>query len=267
MARVDPKFQLIGPLQNLSFYSIRGSEELYVRRKGGPTREQIKKAPQFETTRKNNKEFGGRSVAARMVMGPLSKLRLVTDYNIAGALNALFKPVQALDTVNPVGMRCIELSKDPSVLKGFVLNRATPFESLITTPVDCTISKEKLEATVVIPELRPAANFRIPDKYPWFKITAVLAVMKDLYYDERNKWYATADGASTSNYTFEETNWLPVYPHTPSFPINISLQDLAHLYDASYSCMLALGVAFGTMRQGAIQQVKYVGAGKIMAVS
>jgi len=74
MANVDPDIKITGSMQNISFYKIRGSEQTYSRRKGGPTAEQIKNDPQFEVTRKNNKEFGGRSAAARAVANPLSKL-------------------------------------------------------------------------------------------------------------------------------------------------------------------------------------------------
>jgi len=63
-----------------------------------------------------------------------------------------------------------------------------------------------------------------------------------------------------------ETDWLPVYPHTPSFSMEASMEIPKRYYvENGYSCILALGVAFGTMKQGTIQQVKYVGAGKIIA--
>lgn len=267
MGKANPTIPITGSIQNLSYYKVRGSDQLLVRRKGGPSSEQIKNAPQFEVTRQNNKEFGGRSAATQAIANPLKKLRLVTDYNIAGILNSLFIPIQQLDTVNPVGQRSIELSKNPTILKGFNLNRKTPLDSLITSPIEYTLSKESFEATVTIPSLVPDINFSMQERYPWFKIIAVMGVMSDLYYNERQKRYMPLEGCGDYANKLTETDWLSVYPNTPSFSMTIAMQMRREDYiGKGYSCLLALGVAFGTMKQGIIQQVKYVGAGKIIAV-
>jgi len=79
-----------------------------------------------------------------------------------------------MDTVNPVGVRSIELSKNPAILKGFNLNTKTPLDSLITSPINYTLSKELFKATVTIPDLVPGITFRVQEKYPWFKIIAVM---------------------------------------------------------------------------------------------
>ena len=64
MAKLDGTIQFTGSLQNLSFYKMRGSDKIIVRKKGGPSRKQVKHSPNFENTRHNNSEFGGRALAA-----------------------------------------------------------------------------------------------------------------------------------------------------------------------------------------------------------
>jgi hypothetical protein len=111
MGKFHPPFSFTGSVGNISVYKIRGSDEPVVRTKGGPTKKQIETKPSFATTRKNNKEFGGRARIAGQVLDILRPLKYLADYNLAGPLNTLFKPIQEMDTVNVHGQRNIELTK------------------------------------------------------------------------------------------------------------------------------------------------------------
>ncbi len=71
MAQLIGNIQVTGSLDNLSFYKMRGSDKIIVRKKGGPTRKQVKKSPKFENTRRNNMEFGGRSRAVGYIKNAL----------------------------------------------------------------------------------------------------------------------------------------------------------------------------------------------------
>jgi hypothetical protein len=55
----------IGSLGTLSAYKRKDSDKIILRGKGGPSKEQIKNGAQFELTRHNISEFGGRSKAAK----------------------------------------------------------------------------------------------------------------------------------------------------------------------------------------------------------
>ena len=48
MARVNGIFKVTGSLQNVSFYTMKGSDKVYMRTKGGPSARRLKKGPEFE---------------------------------------------------------------------------------------------------------------------------------------------------------------------------------------------------------------------------
>ena len=73
---------------------MKGSDKIILRTKGGASKEKIKKGKEFATTRRLNSEFGGRAVASKYIMRSLFPLKALADYNIAGPLNALIKPIQ-----------------------------------------------------------------------------------------------------------------------------------------------------------------------------
>src|SRR5687768_10428056 len=133
MAQLDGVIQFTGSLQNLSAYKMRGSDKIIIRKKGGPTKKQIKYSPGFENTRLNNKEFGGRAVAAACIKHCLRPLMFLADYNITGPLNALLRPIQKMDTKSVRGTRHILLSEQPRLLEGFSLNRRYMFDSIVRT--------------------------------------------------------------------------------------------------------------------------------------
>src|SRR5688572_15681242 len=123
MAQLDGVIQFTGSLQNLSAYKMRGSDKIILRKKGGPTRKQVKHSPKFENTRRNNKEFSGRAAAAGHIKRSLHPLLFLADYNIVGPLNALLRVIQKMDVTSGWGKRHIMLTKQPRLLEGFTLNR------------------------------------------------------------------------------------------------------------------------------------------------
>lgn len=106
-------------------------DQLNVRTKGGPSRQQIYTLPAFETTRRNIGEFSGRSTATMWLLRALEPLRPLANYNISGHLNALIKPVQEMDTDSERGQRHIMFTKMPRILEGFSLNNKRTFDSEI----------------------------------------------------------------------------------------------------------------------------------------
>src|SRR5690349_14301867 len=116
MAQLQSNFDFTGKLGNISAYKARGSEKIILRTKGGPTTHQFKTHSNYKIARRNNAEFGGRAVGSKWVRRMLHPLDSMGDYNTAGPLNALIKPIQALDTAHDLGQRDIEFSKDSSLL-------------------------------------------------------------------------------------------------------------------------------------------------------
>ncbi|THU38502.1 hypothetical protein FAM09_17725 [Niastella caeni] len=258
MAQLFGELLFTGSLQNLSAYKMRGSDKIILRKKGGPTKKQIKHSPRFDLTRRNNNEFGGRAKAAAQIKRILHPLMFLADYNITGPLNALLKPIQKMDTQNEPGKRNILLSQHSRLLEGFTLNRRYLFESIVRTPVSCTIQKEKV--IVDLPALLPGLNFMVPGNYSWFQFIAVAGLVSDLY--SAHGYKPKGEREYISEYA--ESEWLPV--NTPTAAGKLIVKGLPAQKPATCSIMVAIGIAFGTLRGDHIEPVKYVGGAKVVAM-
>src|SRR5215216_3917348 len=107
MARLNADLTFTGSLGNLSAYKRRDLDKIILRTKGGPSKRQIQESKNFEKTRCNNSEFGGRSIATRWIMFALWQQKQLADFNIAGPLNSLLRPIQVADVENELGKRNI----------------------------------------------------------------------------------------------------------------------------------------------------------------
>lgn len=270
MGKFEPPFSFTGTVSNISVYKVRGSDKPIVRKKGGPTKRQIKTKDAFAATRKNNSEFGGRARIVGQVLDALRPLKYLGDFNLAGPLNALFKPIQVLDTESEHGERNVELTRNPGLLQGFNLNRRTPFETIIANQLNYTLSKETLTASINFPALIQGINFFIPGKYAWYKFIAVLATIEDMYYSERGYRPEHGINKEMNMFTIEETNWMAITSRAESF--TMELNNLGKEYEEdkeklnSHSKLLAVGIAFSNMPGNQIEMVKYVGGAKILCV-
>src|SRR3979490_2115183 len=103
MAKLEPGFGFLGGMSNVSAYKRKDMEGIILRRKGGPSKKKIKTHESFVVTRKNNEEFGGRSSASKWIRRTLLPLKPLSDYNIAGPINALLKPIQEMDSLSEFG--------------------------------------------------------------------------------------------------------------------------------------------------------------------
>jgi hypothetical protein len=260
MAKLEGNIQITGSLDNLSFYKMRGSEKIIVRRKGGPTRKQVKQSPKFANTRRNNKEFGGRAAATAFIKQLLNPLRFMADHNITGPLNALLKPIQEMDTANEWGKRSIILSKNARLLVGFSVNRLYQLDSIVRTPVSYSLQNQQV--VISIPDLLPGLNFISPGNYPWFKFIATAGPVPDLYYRDEN-WGFQPNGHYNYGPSSAHTDWLPVNLQAASTQL---ILDIPEVKPADHSILVAVGITFGAMQGTEIRPAKYVGAGRVIGM-
>ena len=272
MARMKKAFDVTGTVGNISIYKVRGSDEPIVRTKGGPTKRMVKTRKSFATTRRNNSEFGGRARITSQVMRILRPMKYLGDYNLAGPLNSLFIPIQALDTVSEHGQRNIELTKNPDLLEGFNLNRRTPFSSIITNSPEYTLSRETLTASVTFPALIPGVNFFPAGNFSWYKIMAVFGVIENVFYNSRGYGNAAGNQHLRGYNVFASSDWFNITPQSQAVELICSFREsrkglIQLIGKNNYSCLLGVGIAYGSMDRGQIELVKYVGGGKILAMS
>jgi hypothetical protein len=57
MATVKPPFQITGRVQEFSYYTMKGSDKVFMRMKGGPSKVRMEKGPEFELVRKHQSEW------------------------------------------------------------------------------------------------------------------------------------------------------------------------------------------------------------------
>ncbi len=276
-----------GSVDDLSFYKMRGVEGTIVRRKGGPSRDQVKQLSTMELTRRNNSEFGGRAKTAQYIMRALYHHKSLADYNIAGPLNALMRPIQELDKEGTWGQRSVRLSTNPHILKGFSLNRNNPFDAAIRYPIEYVLNRNAVTAVVEIPHLRPGINFFAPEKYPWFSVIVSLGIVPDLVFTKNNvpvpKGYDSFTSAEARSsihaympahhdYSKLEitppcigTIWRPVKQGCPTTPL-----ELRHAFvppDDHFTLVLTIGIMYGIQQDAqTIEQARYAGAAKVLAV-
>jgi hypothetical protein len=265
MARLSSEITFIGSLGNVSAYKMKGMDKIIVRMKGGASKEMIKSSPAFALPRRYMFEFGGRSTASKLIMRMLWPQKPLADYNIAGLLNGLMKPVQQFDDTSALGKRNIELSKCPWILNGFPLNRQTPFESIVRTSLNCSVSRESLSAHVEIPALLPGINFIPPKRYAMYSFIATLGVVPDLFYHEAKYRPSHPD---YDNFVSKRINsdWFTVKKGSAANSLDLALNAIPP--DNAFTLVLSIGIRFGSLVDGDIvEQEKNVGAAKILATA
>jgi hypothetical protein len=264
MGQLISDLQFTGSVGMYSAYKMRGSDKIILRRKGGASKEKIEKAPQFQKTRKLNAEFGGRSVASKSIMRSLQPLKALADYNLAGPLNSLIRPIQAMDTESVHGKRRIYFTRNPKLLEGFNLNKRNPFDSIIRNPISCRLDKANFSASVEIPALIPGINFFVPPgRHPLYSVIIVLGIVPDVIYTKYGyKPLEIHDPVQTGS------AWYPASGGSKSMVLGVSLQRRDFVLPASpFSIILSIGIRFGTVGMNEeVEQVKYAGAAKVVVV-
>jgi hypothetical protein len=263
MAKLEPGFGFIGTLGNVSAFKRRDMEKVIIRTKGGASKQKIKSHPHFDITRRNNQEFGGRASFSGWILRSLHHLKPLSDYNMAGPLNSLLKPIQLMDTVSEFGKRNIVLSKNPGLLEGFPLNKRNNFENVVRAPISCTVEKAQLRARIETPVLQTLINFFPVETYPLFRWQACLAPLPDHCFSEGKKYQPLGNFNLYSGGQYQG-EWLPSRSGADAGVIELSVPVTAQGND--FSLMLAVGISFATIKSSGPEQVKYAGAGKILKV-
>jgi hypothetical protein len=264
MATYKGPFDVKGSIHNLTFYRRRDVDKHIVREQAGPSKEEIMTEKRYALTRLNMAEFDGCSKGSKWIRRVLRPLDAVRDYNWAGTLTGLLKPVQKQDSENPLGQRSVRLSEHPHLLEGFTLSKRTPLEILLRTPLAGSIDKAALSAQVTVPTLLPGGNFKPQVSYPYYRVVAVLGVVPDLHYTP----YGYTPDEALGQYTpmVAQTDWTGIKTRLPQTVLNLSLP-----YPVAfphYSLVLAVGIMFGAPNVlGQIRPEPYSGSGRIVAVA
>ncbi len=260
MATLLPGLIFIGSVGNYCAYKLQGSDKIVLRSKGGPSREQVKNGKQFERTRENNSEFGGRSKGAAQVKRALHPLCSVADHNINGALQRVMTLIQKQDMISQRGERNILFSQAGALLNGYQLNRRHLLESLITSPLTIQLNKNELHATLDLPTLVPGVNLLLAKQYTMFRVTMVVGLLSDMMYDPKD--YTPVADLTNLSPIHTCSDWYPVQSGAP--PIKLELELTSAVPDPDFTIVVSAGVQVGKPANGSVEVMKYCGAGKIL---
>lgn len=263
MAFLESQFPLLGSIGEYTFYKMKGSDKIIARRKGGPSRKQLKTGKNFMKTRLHSKEFAARVLGSKLVLRALDPLRSIANYNVATALHKPLKAIQDLDTINKLGRRRICFSEHPGILEGLSLNTENGLESMIVAPIKSRISATG-EATVKIPRLVPGISLKVGPGFSYFRICVVLAAVPDLHLF-KDGYDSPLPDLPITTYVHDTTPWLPVA--SISAPRTFSLAPEAVPSGNNFVWMLSLGLQFGyPTGPNGIQPIGDEGAAKVIAV-
>lgn len=288
MARVKNFDQITGNIGKLSFYTRKGSSEIFVRTKGGASKEKIKRDPAFANLRKANKEFGGCSKMSKQIRMAFYGLEHVAEYNLAPALSALAKNLQKTDEIHPSGERDIALSKYRFLLSGFDFSRSTRFNSLLRVPLSYKMERDKQQAVVNIPAFACSFGLNLNQSmmnahaitknltYNQFRITAALGIVTDMQLNPANKTYEPVHDKLGQGFQTVSTPWYSTQTTVPEQKLMLKLisqhtnEDnnisTANFTDAD-TLVLTVILEFGAPDAfGTIMPIRGAGGGMILGV-
>jgi hypothetical protein len=268
MATSKNGIQMQGSIANVSMYKLHGTDGLVYRSKGGPSKNKIKTSPKFEKVRLNNTEWAGCVRMGRNIRQSFEVMKRVEDYSVTGALNAICKQIQRLDTATEPGRRAIRLSQHKDLLSGFSFSNKQTLETVLRVPLYITLDRVTGEARIEIPVLNTGLylyNFR---KLPYYRIVASLSGVCDMQMPPDEDWYETPyTGYLDRENGIYESEWIQALGVQPAQSIHLHYPLTENPIPEEVSLLLCLGIEFGTPGLDNIPlPVKYAGTGKIVRI-
>ena len=267
MTIVKGFMQLTGSIQGVSFYTLRGSDKVIMRTKGGATKKQISKSPRCENTRKQNMEFGGCSKFGSKARKAFGGLYRIADYNLTPVLTGMGKNLMKLDTVSEIGRRNLKLTQNKEILEGFNFNRNYPFNTVVRISPQWLLDRNNLRATVTVPRINTDIDLLNIQKLPFFRLIVAIGTVSDLAYNETKKEYKplVPDLHGASNSTTGA--WFKTQSIVPEEILTVELNDsLVEELTDDVSVLLSMAIEFGNIGMSDVPvEVKYAGCGKVLA--
>ncbi len=266
MAIIKGAIQMTGSIKGVSFYTVRGSDRVIMRTKGGASKNKIATSPKFEGLRKQQKEWGGCAKFGSLTRYAFGGLHRLADYNLTPVLNGMGKNLMKLDTMSETGKRNLRLSAYRQALEGFNFNRNYPFNSVLRVGVTCEINRETLQATVKVPRINAANDIQNIQRLPYYRLIVVLGTVTDWHYSETEQAYIPAElnlNGVSEVYTSE---WYQTQgiQNEQAITVQMTEQEQALVTD-EVTVLVSMGIEFGTVGfTGEPVEVKYAGCGKVI---
>ena len=267
MARAKQLDVITGSIANLSFYTRKGSDTVFVRTKGGAKKNRIKRSPEFENVRKSNKEFGGCSKMSKEIRRTFYALAHVADFNVSSELCAIAKKIQKEDIENPVGERTIRLSAYRQILSGFDFNRSNRFDSILRVPFQWNIERELQQAVVDIPAFNSSFALNMFGNYALFRIIISMGRATDFQLNDRRSDYEATHFNLNLGYGLTSTPWYSTLAAVPEQQLKLDILNDGITFNDDDTLILCIAIEFGALDALANPTtLKHRGAGKILGL-
>ncbi|WP_343691767.1 hypothetical protein [Chitinophaga sp.] len=252
--------QFEGKLEGFNSFLPKGRDEAdgyIVRKNGGPSRKQIEKLPSCERVRRNNKDFGTCSSAAKALRMAISPVTHLADVNLAAQFTSLCRHLLSQDHDHTPGSRTVSFAAFGHQLSGCNLNRRYLFDSVVRHPLSVTLDRNAARATIAVPVLQPGVNLVLPWQPPLYRLIFSLGEVGDI----------SEKGFSG--------NWRPPVSFvSPWYPVQQKVEESTVTLQSDHGpigekeCwVVAAGLEMGTIVTDAIvTKVKHTGCGKILLV-
>jgi hypothetical protein len=170
MARHKGIIRFTGTIDGLTYYETKYGP--LVRRKAGPSAEQVKKDPAYQRLRENGKEFGNCGKAVKLLRGVLMPLlKDARDYQVTARIVKMMTQIKNLDSISARGERKVAIgigsAAAKELLKGFDFNAAAPLSRVLKK----TYTVNTTTGVISIPGLKPKQDIDYPKGATHVKFT------------------------------------------------------------------------------------------------
>lgn len=253
-----------GSLEDKSIY-LHKNAGLLLRTKGGPSKVQMETHPNFEVTRKNQKEFGaGSTAAAALRKGFALAAQQFQNGDYSGALAGKLRLI-AQSGKGEHGRRDIHLSNAPQHLLNFEIRKDNLFSKRYAAPLQITLNPARTAIDIHIPITAPHHHRKVPKYITHFQLTVAISVMSTYRYNPKADQYQptnphqNAIGTAIQTTPFDLTATYNDIQLTVAMPNDITLAP-----DGSASVWM--GITYGEEHLGQFEPMAVNKAMKCVAI-
>lgn len=259
---------MTGSIKGVTFYTRRGSDQVIMRTKGGISGDKIKRLPQYEGLRNQQKEWSGVTKLASGVRLAFGGLHRIADYNLTSVLNGLANKMQKADITTQKGKRPVHFSQFRQALDGFNFNRNYMFNSVLRTTLNYEITRETLSASVNFPRINTDIDVLNVQRLPFFRLIVSLGTASDMLFNEQMADYFPAVEGLHGASTVTNSDWFPANSIIDEQTVAVQMTEKQRtMLTNEVSVILSVAIEFGAVSfTGQPEAVKYAGSGKVLKV-
>ena len=262
MARFVGPFKFSGNVGGFRGYWDKDLKEWVVATKKQKNPNHNKNSPR---ALENNEEFTGVTMWSKLIRRMTVDVVYLKKGRRVGDLNAIGKKIQLMDQTGNRGNRQIESSKYNFPLIGFSFNKENPFSSVFTGVPELTITEDRREVTLKMPDFISNSKFKWPESVSYFRLFLEIFELPDLVWDEDRKKYNPFYFTMPKGKAVTVSDWMPVIPEPIDFQQSVAFNE-ERLPAEKSAVVVVMGLEFASgMDWGTPYVVKGHGTAAIVA--